>query len=735
LLPGGGVKRPEWRMTLSTKAKEAIKTALAMTIGYGISLSMGWDKPMWVGFAVAFVSLATVGQSLNKAALRMMGTLLGMIVSLVIIGLFAQDRWLFVLFLSLWIALCTYMMGGARHQYFWHVAGFVCAIICMDGGANSENAFQIAMLRAQQTGLGILVYGLVSSLLWPNDSGKDFNDSVSELALTQHQLYRACLAVMLGAGDSTKTEALQAKLFQQKTRFGQLLDAAEADTFEVWELRREWRAFQLQVEKLAAGMASWLDGVSGGQPLDFEHLLPRLKSFGDEIDQRMSTIESMLKGQMPARVATAIKLEPDDDQLRSLTAFQKAELAVSRRQFQQIEDLSRALFVTVRNLRGFDRTGSRPRAVPVSNTGFIPDPDRLVSGVRVMATLWLAFLAIVYVQDWPGGGSFLAMATPIGMALAGKPQVSFMTLFVPAAVGVLIASVAYIFIMPLLSSFAGLGLLIFAITFLICYRYAEPKQGLGRAFGLAMFVAIASISNEQSYSFLVVANTALMLPLVFMIVAITAHIPFSPRPERIFLRLMARFFRSCDYLLFYRGQESDKQMAGVNHWKTAFHARELSGLPQKMAGLIPQINPKALPGTSPAQLQAIVASLHSVADRMQGLVETNRYTRSMHLPKELRPGVSDWQMAVQNTLSSLSDDPTSGNKDAFQSRLSGIMAVLERSIQLELDRGGRGRISAHDGENFYRLLGGWRNVSEALITYAGSTTSVDWAPWREENFT
>jgi hypothetical protein len=31
---------------LSTRAKEAIKTALAMTIAYGISLSMGWDKPL-----------------------------------------------------------------------------------------------------------------------------------------------------------------------------------------------------------------------------------------------------------------------------------------------------------------------------------------------------------------------------------------------------------------------------------------------------------------------------------------------------------------------------------------------------------------------------------------------------------------------------------------------------------------------------------------------------------------
>jgi uncharacterized membrane protein YccC len=722
-------------MALSRKAKEAIKTALAMTVAYGISLSMGWDKPMWVGFAVAFVSLATVGQSLNKAALRMIGTLLGMIVSLVIIGLFAQDRWLLILFLSLWIALCTYMMGGAKHQYFWHVAGFVCAIILMDGGGNSENAFQIAMLRAQQTGLGILVYGLVSALVWPNDSGKAFAASVSGLVSTQQQLYLACLDLMLGGGDSKNAEALQTQLIQRKTRFGQLLDAAEADTLEVWELRRQWRALQSQVGAMAASTARLLDEIGGGTSLDYGHLLPGLKPFGDEIDLRLNMVAGMLKGQMPKQQATAIELGLDKDRVRALSSFQKAELAVSRGRLQQVDDLSRSLFGTVRDLQDFGRTSARPPAPAASKPGFIPDLDRLASSVRVMATLWLAYLAIVYVQDWPGGGSFLAIATPIGMALAGKPQVSFMTLFVPTAVGVLIASVAYIFIMPLLSSFAGLGLLIFAITFFICYRYAEPKQGLGRAFGLAMFVAIASISNEQSYSFLVVANTALMMPLVFMIVAITAHIPFSPRPERIFLWLMGRFFHSCDVLLFSRDQQSDRQMAGVNHWNTAFHARELSSLPQKMAALIPQISPKALAGTSPAQLQAIVASLQSLADRMQGLAEANRYTRSMHLPKELRPAVSDWQMAVQNTLLNLSGDPTSGNKDAFQSRLSGIMVVLEQRIQLALDNDLAGQISAQDGENFYRLLGAWRGVSEALITYAGSTTPVDWAPWREEHFT
>ena len=715
-------------MAISRKAKEAIKTALAMTIGYGIALSLAWDKPMWVGFAVAFVSLATVGQSLNKAALRMMGTVVAVVASLLIIGLFAQDRWLFMLFFSLWIALCTYMMGGAKHQYFWNVAGFAFGVICMDGGANSENAFEIAILRAQQTGLGILVYGLVSALIWPNDSGRKFARSVSDLVTTQRQLYQAMLALMLKGGDNSKAEALQAQLVQQKNRFGQLLDTAEADTFKVRELRRQWRDFQHQVNSLAASTARWLDGVAEGKPLDYYHLLPRLKPFAVEIDQRMEMIEGMLNMQAPEHQVTAVKLDFAGDEVRSLTAFQKAELAVSRKQLLQIEDLSRALFITVRDLQGFGQTNSEPQTFRTSGVGFIPDLDRLTSSVRVMATVWLAFLAVVYVQGWPGGQGFLAMVTPVGMAMAGMPQVSVRNLLVPAVVSVSIAGFAYIFIMPLLSSFAGLGLLIFAITFFICYRYSDPKQGLGRAFGLAMFVAIASISNEQSYSFLVVANTALMLPLVFMIVAITAHIPFSPRPERIFLRLMGRFFHSCGYLLSMTNTKTAGRVA-------IFHRRELASLPQKMAGLIPQINPKVLPGTSPAQLQAIVASLQSLADRMQGLAEANRYTQSLHLPEELRPGVLDWRISVHKILSDLSGDPTSGNRDDLQSRLGDIMAVVEQHIQRVLDNSAEGQISAQDGESFYRLLGAYRALSDAIITYAGNTSSIAWSPWREERFT
>ncbi len=57
-----------------------------MTIAYGIALWMNWDNPFWAGFTVAFVSLATIGQSLNKAGLRLLGSAAGILVAFIIIA-------------------------------------------------------------------------------------------------------------------------------------------------------------------------------------------------------------------------------------------------------------------------------------------------------------------------------------------------------------------------------------------------------------------------------------------------------------------------------------------------------------------------------------------------------------------------------------------------------------------------------------------------------------------------
>ena len=233
-------------LTLSTRSKEAIKAALAMTIAYGIALYMDWEKPHWAGIAVAMVSLSTAGQSLNKGALRMLGTLVGSTAALIFLALFFQARWSMILGLSLYVGFCTYMLTGKKYQYAWFVSGFVCLVVGVNAGTSAEQAFQIAVERTQETGMGILVYSLISVFLWPQRSVGALNNASRKLFATQTQLYRAYLGLMADKGTAEESQPLRLQEAQLLSQVGQLLMAAEADSSEVREVRHQWHRFLAQ---------------------------------------------------------------------------------------------------------------------------------------------------------------------------------------------------------------------------------------------------------------------------------------------------------------------------------------------------------------------------------------------------------------------------------------------------------------------------------------------------------
>ncbi len=721
-------------MGLSREAKEAIKTGLAMTIAYGIALKMGWDKPMWAGFAVAFISLATIGQSLNKGAMRMFGSLVAVVVALTLIALFSQDRWLFMLSLSIYIGFCTYMMSGTKRQYFWNVCGFVCVIICMDAGPDPINAFNTAMLRAQETGLGILVYSVIAFLLWPTNSYADFEDTVCTMASTQQQLFQSSLNLMRGQDKTDDTQALNAQLLQAQARFAQLFEAAESDSYEVWEVRQQWGRYRDQASDLSRTMERWRESFPEVQELDLQHLLPNLDSFGAEIEERLDQIAGMLANHPPKQYPTAMDLTLAKDEVLALSHFHRAALAVARNHLQHIEAVTRSLFDTISIIRGFGQPAVADERVPSSYTGFVPDPDRMMTVFRVMLTMWIAYFTLIYIDCLPGGSGFVTMATSLGMAMATMPQISVTLLFVPAAVSVLFAGLVYLFVMPQLSSFLGLGLMIFAVTFAICYFFAAPKKALGRALGLAMFINIASISNQQTYSFFVVSTTAVMFTLIFLLLAITAYIPFSPHPERSFMRLLRRFFRSSEYLMSALHRDPDRQVKNFRHWKKAYHLKEITTLPAKLGGWGRFVDTKMVSGSSPQHIQAVVTSLQALSYRIQELHKEGGNPQAQYLVQELLADVRAWRINIQDAFQRMAKDPGGGKKEMFLSGLTEIMDHLEVRIGETLDKAADGRLTPKDGENFYSLLGAYRGVSEALIEYAGSAAVIDWDGWREERF-
>jgi len=665
-------------MDLSIKAKEAIKTALAMTVSYGIALGMGWDKPMWAGFAVAMISLSTAGQSLNKGALRMLGTLVAVLAALTLLALFPQQRWMFMLVLSLYVGFCTYMVTGKRYQYFWFVSAFVCMIIAFESGTQSQQAFNIAMLRAQETGLGILVYSLITVFLWPQNSRAALGDVTKKLAAVQAKLFQVYKTQLLTGEVATESPALRLQEVQLISRFRQTLSGAVTDTYEVWEMRRSWRRYDQQTSAFMEVLERWREGFPEVQALELETLLPGIAPVCEGIARRLDQLDHMLAGHAPGPVPDPVALETDSKRAATLNHFEKAALMVTREQLARLQQISQSLFETVRDIRGYGNERAGTVSGEQRGEGFVLDVDRLQAALRVMANLWAGFLVWVYL-DPPGHTMFMFLTAQFAL-VAAMSSFNVALLFMPFVYGSAISGVLYVFVLPQLSGYAELGTLIFAVTFATWYFFSRPAQGLVRMAIIVAFMVLLSIENEQSYSFAAYANSVAMILLASALSIAVSYVPLSSRPEKIFVRLLKRFFRHAEFLLSRQALDWHRTSGRAGRWKLRLYSSDILALPEKLERWGKKIDYHVLPGTSPEQIEALVTALHALALRIRELGDTRDCPQSELLIKELLDDVRAWRLAIESVFSNWSVSPAQRPEGDLGKRLADKLARREHPI-------------------------------------------------------
>jgi uncharacterized membrane protein YccC len=226
---------------VSDRTRVALQTGLAMVLAYGVALAMDWHKPYWAGLAVAFCGLGSIGESLHKGMQRVLGTLVALVLAFVVLSLFIQDRWLFLLALSLWTAFCNYMSMTSARSYFWYVAGFSLPLLTVAGGGVPVQTFDVVVLRAQQTLLGVLSFTLVAVLLLPVGSGRSLAAQTARLVSALREMARDAFSklTVIRTPNAAKTDPdlKQAQLDEVRTQamralgtLPQLLAAAELDT-------------------------------------------------------------------------------------------------------------------------------------------------------------------------------------------------------------------------------------------------------------------------------------------------------------------------------------------------------------------------------------------------------------------------------------------------------------------------------------------------------------------------
>lgn len=713
---------------LSPNAKQGIKVALAMVITYGLALQFAWMSSTWPAIAVAFIAQPGEGQALYKGLMRALGTFVAFFSSLFLLSLFPQDRWMLLIATSPFMGYFAYKMRG-ENEYLWFVAGFVTPMIIMAGPSDPGHAFEFAAYRTLETLVGIGVWALVSAFLWPVTNLATLKSATDDLLATHQQLLESYRKVAIGEGSDGSASALQSKQAQLVTKVGSLIDVVAAETYEVRAVRRSWKRLHdtnLSFMQTAARLQS---GVQDVRPIDRKAVLQGLPELFVELDARLGEARRLLTGEAPGRPSQPVSLVVDKQALAALDHFERAAVEVPRRELEALGVQTGTMLECLQEIGGVqqaERVG--PGAVddkePRGAFGLPPlDHDQLQAGIITVISMWVGALIWIYV-DPPGHVSWFQFIPNLTLAALRTPHVRFFPLKM-FAYSYVVGMVVYVFLMPHLSGFAELGTLIFAFSFLTVYFF--PK--LSAILFMAMF-NMFGISNQQTYDFASMINSYLFTMAGIAVVYALTYLIGSPRPEKTFLKQTRRFFRSCQHLVSQEARPKTFMQQAA--W--AYHLQELRSLPGKMAIWGKQINPQSFPENSAEQVTNLVAGLQLLAYRIEDLLEVRSERQAELLVRELADDMRAWRLVVERAFQQWSAVPEADPGTDLHQRVSERLAKINARIEELSKRARPDEVGAAETRSFYRLLGAFRNLTQAGAGYADQARHIDWADWREERF-
>jgi hypothetical protein len=160
----------------------------------------------------------------------------------------------------------------------------------------------------------------------------------------------------------------------------------------------------------------------------------------------------------------------------------------------------------------------------------------------------------------------------------------------------------------------------------------------------------------------------------------------------------------------------------------------LASIPVKLGAWAKFLDYKTLAGTSPPQVQAVIAGLQELSGRIRELIEERQVLSGHLLLGELQEDARNWRSLLQQALQSHVHVPGDTQQGTLRKRLNEIMQNIEVRIRETLDTSVKEKISNSDAQNFYRLLGAYQGMSKAVVAYARSARDINWEPWREERF-
>lgn len=195
------------RASLAPSLKQGLKVGLASLLTYAAARSLGLPTP-YIGVVTAVIVLqAYVADSLQMAAYRMSGTLVGALISLLLLAATPVGDAQIGLLLFAALTFCGFLTTYAPQ---FRMAGVTVAIVFLMG-VGSPDWLSVALDRVVEIALGIACAVLVSLLVWPRRASALLRKTLGEYLAEAGRLAEALNAEFQEAqrpGPASSTAAL-----------------------------------------------------------------------------------------------------------------------------------------------------------------------------------------------------------------------------------------------------------------------------------------------------------------------------------------------------------------------------------------------------------------------------------------------------------------------------------------------------------------------------------------------
>jgi uncharacterized membrane protein YccC len=144
---------------------EALEAALSVTLAVLVVLAMHSDNPWWAGLTAFMVTRASPAVTLSRGLMRIVGSIVGAAIGVIILRLFVYQPLPFCLCLFLVAFVGCFGFAISRFSYAWLMGSVTANLVMLIAFTQPQIAFTIAVDRAADVVIGTVASLLVCGLM------------------------------------------------------------------------------------------------------------------------------------------------------------------------------------------------------------------------------------------------------------------------------------------------------------------------------------------------------------------------------------------------------------------------------------------------------------------------------------------------------------------------------------------------------------------------------------------